>query len=141
VQVNQPVVSGDGLVGRVVVAAGPYAKVQLIADRSASVGGMIERTRRQGVVRGAGRGSLELDFVPLQADVRVGDMVVTAGIDGIYPRGIPVGQVVEVEPGGELFHKIRMAPTVDFGVLEVVYLLDREPVPAEVKEAIPDAEP
>ncbi len=141
VQVNQPVVSGDGLVGRVVVAAGPYAKVQLIADRSASVGGMIERTRRQGVVRGAGRGSLELDFVPLQADVRAGDLVVTAGIDGIYPRGIPVGRVVEVEPGDELFHKIRMAPTVDFGVLEVVYLLDREPVPEEVKEAIPDAEP
>lgn len=141
VSVNQPAVVSEGLVGRVVVASGPYAKVQLITDRSASVGGMIKRTHRQGVVRGAGRGSLELDFVPLQADVRVGDVVLTAGIDGIYPRGIPVGTVVAVEPGSELFHTIRLSPSVDFGVVDVVYLIEREPVPERVKEALPDAEP
>lgn len=141
VAINQPAVVADGLVGRVVVASGPYAKVQLITDRSASVGGMIERTHRQGVVRGAGRGSLELDFVPQQADVRVGDVVLTAGIDGIYPRGIPVGTVVAVEPGSELFHNIRLSPVVDFGVLDVVYLIERESVPERVKEALPDAEP
>ncbi|MGB6362532.1 MAG: rod shape-determining protein MreC, partial [Thermoanaerobaculia bacterium] len=141
VAVNQPAVVSEGLVGRVVVASGPYAKVQLITDRSASVGGMIERTHRQGVVRGAGRGSLELDFVPLQADVRVGDHVLTAGIDGIYPRGISVGTVVAVEPGSELFHTIRLSPSVDFGVLDAVYLIEREPVPETVKEALPDAEP
>ena len=93
--------SPDGLVGRVFTVAGPYAKVQLITDRAAGVGGMILRTRRQGVVRGGGRGSgLELDYVPLQADVRPGDRVLTAGIDGVYPRGIPIGTVVSVEPGG-----------------------------------------
>lgn len=141
VAVNQPVVVSEGLVGRVVVASGPYAKVQLITDRSASVGGMIERTHRQGVVRGAGRGSLQLDFVPQQADVRVGDVVLTAGIDGIYPRGIPIGTVVEVAPGSELFHSIRLSPSVDFGVVDVVYLIEREPVPETVKEALPDAQP
>ena len=141
VSVNQPAVVSEGLVGRVVVAAGPYAKVQLITDRSASVGGMIERTHRQGVVRGAGRGSLELDFVPLQADVRVGDRVLTAGIDGIYPRGIPVGTIVAVEAGNELFHTIRMSPSVDFGVLDAVYLIERDEVPEALKEALPDAEP
>src|SRR5262245_18544886 len=84
--VNQPVLSPDGLVGRVITAAGPYAKVRLITDRAASVGGMVLRTRRQGVVHGGGRGSggLELDYVPLQADVRPGDRVLTAGIDGVY---------------------------------------------------------
>lgn len=141
VEMNQPVVSGKGLVGRVVVVGGPYAKVQLITDLSASVGVMIQRTRRQGLARGGGGGELDLDFVSLQADVRVGDLVVTAGIDGIYPRGIPVGTVTSVEPGPELFHEIRMVPTVDFGLLDQVYVLDRVPVPEEIKEALPDAQP
>ena len=75
VRVNQPGVSGTGLVGRTVLVTGPYAKIQLITDRAASVGVMIERTHRQGVIKGAGRGHLELDYVSLQADVRVGDEV------------------------------------------------------------------
>lgn len=138
---NQPVVSVDGLVGRVVLPAGAYAKVQLVTDRSASVGAMIERTRRQGVVRGVGPGSLELDFVSLQADVQVGDRVVTAGIDGIYPRGLPVGTVVDVRPGEELFHRIRLSPAVDMGQLDLVYLLPRLAVPDEMRDEGPDAGP
>jgi rod shape-determining protein MreC len=133
---NQPVLSADGLVGRVVTFAGAYAKVQLITDRAAGVGGMILRNRRQGVVRGGGRGSgaLELDYVPLPADVRVGDQVLTAGIDGVYPRGIPVGTIVKVEGGGQLFHKIQLAPAVDFGALDQVYLLDYDALSPALKE-------
>ncbi len=140
---NQPVLSADGLVGRVITVAGPYAKVQLVTDRAASVGGMLLRTRRQGVVRGVGRGSgvLELDYVPRQADVRAGDRVVTAGIDGVYPRGIAVGTVIAVEQGGQLFHRIQLAPAVDFGSLDQVYLLDYPAVPESVKEARPGAGP
>lgn len=143
VRVNQPVLSHEGLVGRVVSVAGRYAKAQLVTDRAASVGGMILRTRRQGVVRGGVRGGgiLELDYVPLQADVRPGDRVVTAGIDGIYPRGIPIGTVVEVTQGGQLFHRIQMAPAVDFGMLDQVYLLDYASVPQDLKEAKPGARP
>lgn len=141
---NQPVLSADGLVGRVWTVAGPYAKVQLVTDRAASVGAMILRTRRQGIVRGSGLGSggLELDYVPLLADVvRPGDLVLTAGIDGVYPRGIPVGTVITVEKGSQLFHKIQLVPAVDFGTLDQVYLLDHEAVPAQVKEAVPGARP
>lgn len=136
---NQAVVSSDGLVGRVVTSAAPYAKVQLVTDRYASVGGMLQRTRRQGVVKGSSPGSLELTYVPLQADVRIGDLVVTAGIDGIYPRGVPIGKITEVRPGDELFHEIRLTPAVDFGVLDQVYVLDRMPMPEEIKKADPDA--
>jgi rod shape-determining protein MreC len=138
-RLNQPVLSANGLVGRVMTVAGPYAKVQLVTDRAASVGAMIVRTRRQGIVRGSGRGSgtLELDFVPRQADVRPGDVVLTAGIDGVYPRGIPVGTVTAVSQGGQLFHRIQLAPAVDFGSLDQVYLLDYEPVPQELREAEP----
>ena len=139
---DQPVLSPAGLVGRVIAVSGPYAKVQLLTDRAAGVGGMILRTRRQGVVRGTGRGSgLELNYVPLQADVRPGDRVLTAGIDGVFPRGIPIGTIVAVEPGGQLFHRIQVAPAVDFGTLDQVYLLEYQAVPQNLKEAAPGAKP
>jgi rod shape-determining protein MreC len=141
VEPDQPVVSTGGLVGRVVLTAGAYAKIQLITDRSASVGVMIQRTRRQGVVRGSGAGSLELDYIPAQADVRTGDLLVTAGIDGIYPRGVPVGTISAVAAGSELFHRIRVAPLVEFGLLDQVFVLDRETIPAELKGDLPDESP
>ncbi|HVR99727.1 MAG TPA: rod shape-determining protein MreC [Thermoanaerobaculia bacterium] len=141
-RVNQPVLSPSGLVGRVVSSSGPYAKVQLITDRAASVGAMLLRTRRQGVVRGSGRGSgLVLDYVPLQTEVRPGDMVVTAGIDGVYPRGIPVGTVIRVEQGGQLFHHIELAAAVDFGALDQVYLLENAPAPRRLLETQPGGRP
>jgi len=122
-RVDQPVVEDRGLVGRVVAAGGGYAKVQVITDRSSAVGAMIERTGRQGVARGDGHSGLEMEYVPLQADVKPGDRVVTAGIDGIYPRGLPIGIVREVRPGTQLFHAIEVAPLVDFGTLDHVFLL------------------
>jgi rod shape-determining protein MreC len=130
-RINQPVISETGLVGRVVEVVPGYAKVQLITDRAAAVGAMVRRTRRQGVLRSGPRG-LELDFLPQQADVRVGDRVVTSGIDGIYPRGLPIGVVVEVQRGEELFYDLRLEPAVDFGVLDQVYLLEPQPIPDEL---------
>lgn len=129
-QLNQPVISDAGLVGRVVEAVPGYAKVQLVTDRAAAVGAMLRRTRRQGVVR-SGREGLELDFLPRQADVQVGDRVVTSGIDGIYPRGLPLGSVVTVDEGDELFLEVAIEPAVDFGSLDQVYLLPPRAVPIE----------
>jgi rod shape-determining protein MreC len=129
-EINQPVISDAGLVGRVVEVVPGYAKVQLVTDRAAAVGAMIRRTRRQGVVR-SGRQRLELDFLPRQADVQVGDRVVTSGIDGIYPRGLPLGSVVSVDDGDELFLEVGLEPAVDFGSLDQVYLLPPRAVPIE----------
>jgi rod shape-determining protein MreC len=135
---NSPVVSYDGLVGRVLRGAGGYARVQLLTDRAASVGAMIERTRRQGIARGAPDGGLVLDYLPLQSDVRPGDRVVTAGIDGIYPRGLAIGTVVSVEPGDELFHRVELSPAVDFGSLDQVFVLRPLAVPPELLEDVDD---
>lgn len=139
--VNQPVVTAAGVIGRVIAVAGVYAKVQMITDRAASVGAMLERGRRQGVVRGDGQGGLEMDYVPLQAQVEVGDRVLSAGIDGVYPRGLPIGTVLRVEPGSELFHSIAVAPAVDFGLLDQAYLVEGEVVPPQLKETAPVAHP
>ncbi len=137
---DEPVITPAGLVGRVILVAGSYAKVQLITDRAAAASAVLERTRRQALVRGGDDG-LELDYVPLQASVEPGDRVLTAGTDGIYPRGIPIGTVVEVGKGGELFRHIVVAPAVDFALLDRVYLLEQETAPAALEEKDADARP
>lgn len=137
VRKDQPVATPDGLLGRVLEASGRWAKVQLVTDRSSSVGAMVERTRRQGLIRGTGGGGLQLLFIPLQADLRVGDRVVTAGIDGIYPRGLAVGTITTVEPGDEIYHRVEVAPAVDFARLEQAYVLDLPRWPTELVETPP----
>lgn len=134
VQRNQPVVNADGLIGRVIFVSGSYAKVQLLTDRAAAVAAMIERTRRQGVIRGIDERHLRLELVPVQADVRPGDRVLTSGLDGVYPRGVTVGTVTGVEPSEDLFHRISVRPAVDFGRVDQVYLLPMEPLPPTLVE-------
>lgn len=141
VDINQAVVAPAGVVGRVVAVSGRYVKVQLLTDRSAAVGAMVRRTRRQGISRGAEEGLLRLNFVPLRSDVRVGDIVVTAGIDGIYPRGVPVGRVASIEAGDELFSRIEMTPAVDFGRLDIAFILNRETAPTGLLETTLDERP
>lgn len=135
-KVNQPVVTDRGLIGRIIVATPQYAKVLLLSDRSASASAMILRTRRRGIIHGDGDG-LTLDNIPLLADVDVGDEVVSAGIDGIFPRGIPIGTVESVEPGTGLFHRIRLTPAIDLSLLDQVFVLTEETLPLSVREAQP----
>ena len=138
-RLNEPVLTADGLVGRIVHLSGPYAKVQLISDRAAAVGVELERSRRQGVLRGSNPGELLLDFIPRQAEIEIGERVLTAGIDGVYPRGVPVGVVASVEPGDEVFHRVVVAPAVDFSRLSFVYLLESETVPENLVQEAPVA--
>ena len=123
-----------------IVAAGRYAKVQPITDRASSVSAMIERTRRRGLVHGRGD-HLVLDNVPLLEDVAEGDLVMTAGIDGVFPRGIPIGRVTKVSPGSGLFHHIEVQPHVDIGRLDQVYVLTQEILPEGIREAQPGDAP
>ena len=83
-----PVMHHQGLVGRIVQTAAPLARVQLITDRASSVGVMIERTRRQAVLQGATGSEMELEYVPLQEDVRPADRLVTAAMEGACARGL-----------------------------------------------------
>jgi rod shape-determining protein MreC len=127
---DQPVVAEGGLVGRVVETSGRWAKVQLLTDRAAAAGVVIEGARRQGILRGAGPGRLEIEFVPLRTEIAPGDRVSTAGIDGVYPRGLPVGTIESVEAGTEIFHHVTVRPAVDFTNLSLIYLIERERPPA-----------
>jgi len=133
IDVDDAVVNANGLIGRVVLTTNDMSKVQLVTDSNSSVGVLIERTRRQGVLRGDGAGGAQLYDIPATgADVRPGDSVLTAGIDGIYPKGIPVGVVTKVEKGQALFMTITVKPTVDFASIEEVIVLQTRKIPGEV---------
>jgi rod shape-determining protein MreC len=105
------------------------AKVQLLIDRNAAAGALIERSRAQGVVVGAGDDLLRLEYVSEIADVVVGDVVVTSGIDGIFPKGFIIGRVETVERSGRTYRRITVSPAVDFSSLEEV-LVVLTPTPA-----------
>jgi rod shape-determining protein MreC len=137
VQVNDAIVNANGLIGRVVLTTKDMAKVQLITDNNSAVGSLLERTRRQGVLRGDGSSMIDLHDIPALADVRQGDRVLSAGIDGIYPKGIPVGVVVRAEQGPNLFKNIVVRPAVDFRAIEEVIVLHTRKIPEPVVRYAP----
>ena len=126
---DMAIIAPAGVVGRVVVPSLRAAKVQLLIDRNAAAGALIERSRAQGVVVGAGDELLRLEYVSEIADVVVGDVVVTSGIDGIFPKGFIIGRVETVERSGRTYRRVTVSPAVDFSSLEEV-LVVLTPTPA-----------
>jgi rod shape-determining protein MreC len=125
---DMAVIAPAGVVGRVVVPSARASKVQLLIDRNAAAGALIERSRAQGVVVGSGDARLRMDYVSEVADVVVGDVVVTSGIDGIFPKGFAIGRVEAIEKSGGA-RQILVTPAVDFSSLEEV-LVVLTPLPA-----------
>ena len=121
---NQPVLAPDGLVGRVVEVTPTSAKVQLLTDPVSAVGGLVQRTRVTGIVSGNLGAGARVRYLPLLADVVVGDEVVTSGMGGVFPKGIPVGRITAVERrSGALFQEASLQPLADLGRLEEVMIL------------------
>lgn len=120
------VVTPDGLVGRVVAVRTHSSDVLLITDPRSSVGGLIQETRIPGVVEGlaGGYGLLRMLYIAKDAPVEIGQTVVTSGLGGIFPKGIPVGSVAEVRPeGGGLFQVVAVRPFAQLDRLEEVAVL------------------
>jgi len=134
VALNAPVISPNGVVGRVIRLGPDAAVVQLLLDQESGVGVRIERSRVTGVVAGqvdsAGQltGDLQMKYVPMLADVVEGDLVITSGLDRIHPAGLVVGRVRQVTLGTGLFKEILVAPSARFDKLEEV-LVVRTPLP------------
>lgn len=135
VQINDPVVNADGLVGLVTRVTPDTARVQLLTDEEAAVSAVDLRTSAPGIVlhaRGT-RETLVLDRVRKRDRIKVGDEIVTAGwragvLSSLYPKGIPIGKVTSVGlTDTDLFQQVQVDPFVDFGSLDAVLVL----VPAE----------
>lgn len=133
-QTDMAVISPAGVVGRVILPGGRASRVQLLVDRNAAAGALIERTRVQGVVIGFGDGSLRMQYVPGTSDVKTGDLVVTSGIDGIYPKGFVIGMIDNVSRGLGQYHEITVRPTVDFSRLEEVLVVKTLPASRTLPE-------
>ena len=124
---DMPVVNASGLVGRIVSVSPNYAKILLIIDHNSAVDCLIQRSRDRGMVKGMSTEICKLDYVVKASDVRENDIVVTSGLGGIFPKGLPIGQIREVkELPGELFMDIEITPAVDFSKLEEVLVILKE---------------
>jgi len=120
---DMAVLAPAGVVGRIVKPTARSAIVQLLIDRNAAAGVIIERSRAQGVAMGAGDGRLRLEYMSEAFDVAVGDEVVTSGIDNIYPKGFAVGKIDSIEKSGAAYKRITIKPAVDFSALEEVLIV------------------
>lgn len=126
VRSGMPVISEDGLVGLVTSASRYSARSMLLLDRQSAVDGTVQRSRARGIVRGRGVDDLEFEFVVRGGDVRVDDVIVTSGLGGVYPKGLRIGRVTKVsDPGARLIQHATIAPAVDFGRLEQVFVMLR----------------
>ena len=120
IKVNMAVVNDKGLIGRVIDVGGNWSKVRAIIDGQSSVSGIIERTRDNGTVKGNNsitfeNGLCRMIHLPLDSDIVIGDKVITSGLGEIFPKGIYIGEVVEViYEKRDLFKTAMIQPGADF---------------------------
>lgn len=124
---GSPIAVPEGLVGRVTTVGATVSRAQLLLDATAAVGARVVRTKELGVVRGDGRGGMRLNNIPTTSSVQPEDVIESAGIDGIYPRGVIIGRVASVARGSDLFLEIRVTPAAKFSQLTDVLVLAPSP--------------
>lgn len=129
---GMPVVTDKGLVGRIVEVGFSSSKVLLIVDARSSVNALIQSSRASGVVEGVLGGGLVMRYIPQDQSVSVGDVVLTSGLGGNFPKALVIGQVVAVHQQDiEMFQQAQVRPTVDLNRLErVLVITDFQPLEA-----------
>jgi rod shape-determining protein MreC len=119
------VIAPDGLIGRVVDVRPGASVVQVLIDPASTVGAHAVRARTAGIVEGEPRGTMRFKYMARDGSgLQVGDLVVTSGSGGLFPRGIPIGRVRAIDDrGSALFHYAQLAPAVDFARIDEVLLI------------------
>lgn len=124
VRPDMAVICDEGVVGKVVESAPEVSTVLLIVDKRSRIGGIVERTRENGVLEGTSFNTCKLSYLPRRAEVRAGDRVLTSGLGGIYPKGLYVGGCIGVYAGEYgLYTCADISPGVNFSTLEEVLVL------------------
>jgi rod shape-determining protein MreC len=126
IRVNSPVISGEGIIGRTILVAKNQSQVQLLTNSDASIGAMVERSRTPGVLSGSGKLSLDLLYISNTEEVANGDIILSSGLDGIYPKGLVLGKVIDSKKGTKtVFRSIEVQPIMDlFRIEEVSVILN-----------------
>ncbi len=134
VKPDMAVITTDGVVGKVLRVYRSTSLVLLIDDQTSGVGSILDKTRLQGILRGTPSGEVVLEKVMSDETVPMGELVLTSGGDGIFPKGLPVGRVTKVTPGRDLFLNIRVHPAADLSRLEEVLVVTK----IDERQAQPD---
>jgi len=125
---DMAVISTDGVVGKLIAVAPNASRVLLINDHNSGLDAFDQRGRARGIVTGLLNGGLTMKYVDRTEDVKPGDSVVTSGMDGIFPRGLLVGQITRVsQEGPGLFLNVDVQPATNFRKLEQVLILTHKP--------------
>ena len=118
------VIEGKGVVGHVISSSRKSARVLLVSDHASAIDSIIQRTRSRGILEGLGGRLARLNYVLEKEDVEIGDRIITSGLDGIYPKGLFLGIVSDIDPPARrLFHRIEIQPAVEFLKLENVFVI------------------
>ena len=125
-----PVVVPEGIAGQVTDVTAHYAKVMLIIDRNSAVDALVQRTRARGIIKGDVSDRCRFNYVMRKAEVAVGDKIVASGLDGVFPKGMAIGDVTGViRRTSEIFQEVAVTPHVDFERLEEVLVVLIPPAP------------
>jgi rod shape-determining protein MreC len=136
-EAGMAVLSTEGVVGKLIAVGPSSSRVLLINDHNSALDTFDQRSRVRGIVAGVVDDGLVMKYVDRSEDVKPGDTIVTSGLDGIFPRGLLVGEVTAVtREGPGLFLTVNVAPAADFRRLEQVLVVTQtipQPPPAEPK--------
>lgn len=141
VHVGMPVESARGLVGQVYRTSGHSAMVILITDNISSIPARLGTSRATGIVRGGGLGgAMTMDWIDLESQIDVGEVVLTSGLGGRFPEDMVIGRIIEVERyEADLFQRATVQPAVDFDSLEMVFVItDFRDIDTSIFDSIPD---
>ncbi len=126
VRVDMGVVAPMGVVGRVSKIGPSFSQVLLLTDRNSAIAGLIQRTRDEGIVEGDEGGMTLIRYIPLSSDAGSGDVVLTSGLAGSFPKGLVIGQISRVHRrAAVLFQEAQVVPAVDLSKLEEVAVITR----------------
>lgn len=135
---GMPVVTAQGLVGRITAITANAGRVQLITDPASSVNVVLEGSGAQAVLNGSLTGELTLDMIPQSAEIQVGELVLTSGLGGNYPPDLLIGQVTSVRSREtDLFQSAAVQPIVDFSRLEILLVIVNFQ-PIDIEPLIPE---
>lgn len=122
---DMAVITTKGLVGKIYSVRDNFSEVLLLRDPNFSVAVRLQNSRTEGILSGTGYGYAILKYIPPEEDVRIGDVLITSGLDGIFPQGLPVGLVSSVKKEGvEFFLDIKVSPLQKDNKIEEVIILD-----------------
>ncbi len=123
IKVHDPVLTPRGIVGQVITSSPFSAKIMLITDSHSSCDVLVQRTRERGILQGNNRELCQLSYLMRSADIQVGDTIITSGMDGVYPKGIPVGTIVSVDRENDgLCQKVMVQPFANLNGLEEIII-------------------